>query len=149
MQDSYYSAEQIAQLLHLHIKTVQRYMREGRLPAVKLGKSWRVTEAGLRRFAQGEAGAETATRPLPTERTRASAVLDIAVSGAQEAQRITRLLGAAMHSQPPEFAHTSLHTQYLEEPGTLRLSLWGNAAFMAAVFESVTLLLSQQEPEHP
>ena len=43
MNETYYSVEQISEMLHIHPKTVQRYIREGKLRAAKLGKSWRVT----------------------------------------------------------------------------------------------------------
>ena len=34
------TVEDVAERLHLHIDSVRRMMREGRLPAVKLGRKW-------------------------------------------------------------------------------------------------------------
>jgi excisionase family DNA binding protein len=53
MNISYYTVDQIAELLHIHPKTIQRYIREGKLPASKIGKSWRVSGHDLSRFAEG------------------------------------------------------------------------------------------------
>lgn len=52
--EKYYSAQEISELCGLHIKTVQRFIREGRLGAVKVGREWRVTGDALSRFMEGE-----------------------------------------------------------------------------------------------
>jgi len=56
-----------------------------------------------------------------------------------------RQLNAAMQSKPPEYGQASLTTQYLEAEGALRLTLWGNAAFMAAVFATVETYVKEHE----
>jgi excisionase family DNA binding protein len=43
VKETYYSVEQISQMLSIHPKTVQRYIREGKMRAAKIGKSWRVS----------------------------------------------------------------------------------------------------------
>ena len=50
MNKDYYSVEQISDMLDIHPKTIQRYIREGRLRATKIGKSWRVTGHDLSVF---------------------------------------------------------------------------------------------------
>ena len=42
MIEDYYTVEQISTMLKIHPKTVQRYIREGKLRATKIGKGWRV-----------------------------------------------------------------------------------------------------------
>ena len=46
-----YSAEQVADILGLHVRTVRGYVRDGRLPAVRMGKQYRITERDLKAFA--------------------------------------------------------------------------------------------------
>ena len=43
-----YTVEQIAELLSLHPKTVQRYIREGKIIANKVGKRWFISESNLK-----------------------------------------------------------------------------------------------------
>ena len=43
-----YSVEEVADRLDLHVKTVRRIIREGRLPAKRIGKAYRITRAALR-----------------------------------------------------------------------------------------------------
>ncbi|MFO1434583.1 MAG: helix-turn-helix domain-containing protein [Candidatus Competibacteraceae bacterium] len=45
-----YTTEEVAELAHCHIKTVQRWIREQRLPAHKIGRRWLVAERDLQRF---------------------------------------------------------------------------------------------------
>jgi len=46
----YYTTEEIAKMLSIHVATVRRWIREGKLPAILLGKSYRVTKQDLRQF---------------------------------------------------------------------------------------------------
>ena len=149
MREAYYSVGQIARMLHMHPKTIQRYIREGKLRAAKIGKSWRVTGHDLSRFAEenGLGAAKPQAPPAPMERARATAVIDIAANSHENAQRIIRSLNAAMVSKPPEYGRASLATQYLEADCTVRLSLWGNLPFMSAVFTAVETYLNQMEEE--
>ena len=45
-----YTMEEVSELLSVSIKTVYKYIHEGLLPAVRVGKYWRITEDGLREF---------------------------------------------------------------------------------------------------
>jgi chromosome partitioning protein len=45
--DNFITTEEVAKRLHLHQNTVIRYIRDGRLPAVKIGKSYRIKETAL------------------------------------------------------------------------------------------------------
>lgn len=150
MSEAYYSVGQLARMLHMHPKTIQRYIREGKLRAAKIGKSWRVTGHDLSRFTEEIGlGGEPQTPPAPRERAKATAVIDIAAGSPAAAQRIIRSLNAAMVSRPPEYGQASLVTQYLEADSAVRLSLWGNLPFMSAVFAAVETYLEQFEEEEP
>jgi excisionase family DNA binding protein len=47
MTEEMYSAEQVADRLGLHVRTVRGYIRTGRLKAVRIGKQYRVARADL------------------------------------------------------------------------------------------------------
>jgi len=44
--------KQVAGILGLHYKTVARMIREGRLPASKIGKEWRISRSDLEAFVE-------------------------------------------------------------------------------------------------
>ena len=45
-----YTLEEIAEILHVTRRTLYTYIKEGKLRAVKVGKSWRVTQKNLDDF---------------------------------------------------------------------------------------------------
>lgn len=45
-----YTLDEVADLLHLTKRTLYNYVKEGKLPAVKIGKYWRVSEENLQKF---------------------------------------------------------------------------------------------------
>lgn len=42
--------KEIAERLKLHPNTLRRYIKEGKLPAMKFGRVWRVEEEDLKEF---------------------------------------------------------------------------------------------------
>jgi len=54
MTREYYTVEQISEMLNIHPKTIRRYIREGRLHATKIGKSWRITGHDLSVFVESD-----------------------------------------------------------------------------------------------
>lgn len=46
----YYSPEQVAEKLQLSVRTIWAYIRDGKLPATKLGRKYRISEEQLDRF---------------------------------------------------------------------------------------------------
>ena len=149
MEDHFYSVERIAQMLGIHPKTIQRYIREGKLRATKIGKSWRVTGHDLSKFTQENSGAtaENVTQTSKNDRCKASAVLDIKVFDKDEADRIINSLTAAMNIKPPEYGKTSMIAQFIEVDFTVRLTLWGNIRFMSAMLSMVDMYIDQFEVE--
>lgn len=47
---SYYTLAEVARRLRISVKTVRRYVREGRLAAVRLGREYRVSAEALIEF---------------------------------------------------------------------------------------------------
>jgi len=50
MTEQFLTTAQIARRIGLHEATVRLWMRDGRLPAVKMGSEWRMTEGELTRW---------------------------------------------------------------------------------------------------
>ena len=147
MNEIYYNVEQISQMLNIHPKTIQRYIREGKLHATKIGKSWRVTGHDLSRFTEGTT---TTSEGIPTEhpvkvQTIASSVVDISVIDNNEAMRIANSLNAAMNAKPQEYGHASMHMQFLDNDNTLRISLWGTIQFMSVIMGAIEAFTESNE----
>ncbi|MFC7563955.1 helix-turn-helix domain-containing protein [Actinomadura namibiensis] len=50
MAQQYYSVEQVAELLDLHVRTVRGYVRDGKLRATRIGKQYRIAREDLEEF---------------------------------------------------------------------------------------------------
>lgn len=48
--DNYYTPQEVADKLKVNIRTIYRWIREGKLKAVKIGDLWRISESELERF---------------------------------------------------------------------------------------------------
>lgn len=151
MIDKYYTVEQISEMLNMHPKTIQRYIREGKLSAKKIGKSWRVTGHNLSIFAESEKKVCLSDNQKKNmfysdhERAKVSAVVDINVYGKEEATHIIDMLTAALNSKPPEYGNSTMYTQYILEEDKVRVTLWGGIRFMEVMMSSIATLAEQIE----
>lgn len=98
--DKYYTVEQVAELLTMHPKTIQRYIREGKLRASKVGKSWRVSGHDLSVFTENIGLTGQATLESAQDRINISCVVDILTDRTDEGIGIVNLLTAAMNCKP-------------------------------------------------
>lgn len=141
--NNYYTVEQIAEMLELHPKTVQRYIREGRLKANKVGKGWRIAGRDFNVFAEGTASAAknkqnaVSGKKEAEDRTKVSAVIDIEVSDLQEALRLGNGLTLTVHSKTAELGAATLNTQYIESESKLRTMIFGSASMLRALLDAI------------
>ncbi|RIH86111.1 DNA binding domain, excisionase family [Meiothermus luteus] len=49
-----YSRREVAELLGIHLNTVDRYIRQGAIPARKLGNRWLIPAAALHAWLEGK-----------------------------------------------------------------------------------------------
>jgi excisionase family DNA binding protein len=138
MNKDYYTVNQISNMLNIHPKTIQRYIREGKLRAAKVGKGWRVTGHDLSVFIENGSYQEPASERQTERRIIASSVIDINVYGKEDAIRIMNTLVASMNSKPPEYGQTSMQSQYIERENLVRITLWGGVRFMAIMMDTIT-----------
>jgi excisionase family DNA binding protein len=143
MDDSFYSVEQVAETLSLHVKTVQRYIREGALPASRIGRLWRVSGRDLNAFAEKNRNVKPVEPEEP--KVRVSVVLDIRTNSRNEAIRIVNTLTAVLNGKPPEYGASTLTAQFIEPEQTVRVALWGGLRFTQAMLEFVAELTGEGE----
>ena len=142
MQEVYYTVEQIAQKLQMHPKTVQRYIREGKLRAVKVGKGWRVSGHDLSVFTERE---QPCFVESPT--VIVSCVADVYTTNKDAAIRIMNALTAALNSKPASYGKSSLQTQYIPEEQKLRVTLYGSARFASGMLDAIAALTEESDTD--
>lgn len=146
MNKDYYTVEQISKMLDIHPKTIQRYIREGRLRASKVGKSWRINGHDLSVFIEGDSNEEQQIKQIILNtKINASSVIDINVDGKENAIRIMNALTGVMNSKPSEYGKSSVQAQFIEMENMVRITLWGEIRFMAAMMDMIISLMEQNE----
>jgi excisionase family DNA binding protein len=142
MNDRLYSAEEAAQILGLQVRTVRSYLRDGRLPGVRIGKQYRIARSTLDAFAGSGpvpiASEERAARasPAPTE-IQVSSVVQVDRIDARRVDRIARTLMAATLTRPDGAPHLRVEPLYDVERQTLKVILIGSAAETAELIRVV------------
>lgn len=147
MNKEYYTVEQISEMLSIHPKTIQRYIREGKLHATKIGKSWRVSGHDFSVFIESDSYKQPASTDQTPRRVNASSVIDIAVDGKDDAIRIMNTVTAAANSKPIGFGQSSMQSQYIERENMVRITLWGDIQFMAVMMDTIVFLTNQNQEE--
>ncbi|MFJ3791056.1 helix-turn-helix domain-containing protein [Kitasatospora sp. NPDC090091] len=136
----YYSVEQVAELLGLHVRTVRGYVRDGRLRAARIGKQYRIARQDLEAFTGAPVAEPLAAEPRYAE---VSAVVRIESIGRVEAGRVADTVLAAIAG--PRDGGPPLRVQAVHEADreTLRLVVLGGPADTAAVLALVDTLIKE------
>lgn len=131
-----YSAEQVAERLGLHVRTVRGYVRDGRLKAVRIGKQYRIASDDLAAFV-GQSAAE----PAGTRGVEVSSVVQIDGIGPAGADRLSTLVVAG--AQTSRYTPDPLRIQaiYDQEQARLKIVIFGGAGATAEVLRMIEAVL--------
>ncbi|MFC6010346.1 helix-turn-helix domain-containing protein [Nocardia lasii] len=139
MTDRLYSVEQVAELLGLHVRTVRGYVREGKLPAARIGKQYRITHDDLEAFT-----GLTVTTPAPATRHHAesSCIVEIDDIDRATVDRITTLLTASAGTRGPGEQRMRVETSYDPNRHRLKVILLGTLSDSARLLDYLDGILS-------
>lgn len=134
-----YTVDQVAEFLDLHVKTVRRYLREGRLKGKRIGKEYRVARADLDAFT---GGSDTTARPVArTRHVIASSILDVDAISPDESHRITTMVMAALNARRGEADFPRVDSIYYEEQAKLRITITANPVLTCELLRMINALL--------
>jgi excisionase family DNA binding protein len=133
MSEEVYTVEQFAERLKLHPKTVLRFIRDGRLRAVKVGKSYRI----LRTEMEAMTGV---VRGSQLKAPRVTSIVDIADVEPDVAQRLARTLPAMRMGQEAHAEPMSIDVAYDTVRSHLKVVIVGSPGDTAAMLKMVQLL---------
>jgi excisionase family DNA binding protein len=129
----WHSPEQVADLFGLHVRTVRGYIRAGRLPAVRIGKQYRIAHSDLATFTG---------RPHDAEPTaHVTAVVELDDVPATLADRIATLVVAGVQQVD------GLRVQSVYDPSRahLKLIVLGPPAATGDVLHTIDTFLAASE----
>jgi len=134
MSEEVYTVEQFAERLKLHRKTVLRFIREGRLRAVKVGKSYRILRSEM------EAMTGVLPAMAPAAAARVTSIVDLPGTGAEQAQRMARQLPALRLSQEPHPDPMSLDVAYDPARQHLKIVIVGSIEDTSVVLKMIHVM---------
>ncbi|MFB7269019.1 helix-turn-helix domain-containing protein [Streptomyces sp. NPDC056244] len=140
----FYSVEQVAGLLDLHVKTVRGYVRDGRLKATRVGKQYRIAREDLEAFTGSPV-------PPPVRRTRYAEVSSIVQIDAISPEAMTRLTNTVMalalsrDGSQGSSDRLRVETVYDEERATLKIIVLGALDTTADLLKVINTLHTQPE----
>jgi excisionase family DNA binding protein len=146
MTGQLYTAGNVADLLDLHVKTIRRYVRDGRLKARRIGKEYRITRHDLEEFT----GAALTT-PAAVPRTRhviVSSIVDVDVVSPEESQRITTMLMATLNARRGEGDFPNVNSIYYPEQARLRIMITANPLLTTSMLQLIDTLLKDGRGRH-
>jgi excisionase family DNA binding protein len=142
MRQDLYTAEQVAELLDLHVRTVRKYVRDGSLKAVRIGKQYRISRQDLEGFIgrplPGPAGSPRRHRHID-----ASTVVQVDAVSPHLADRVTNMLTAAARNPDNSDESLRLDTVYDVERGQLKVILSGGLGRTRSMLELVEKLTEE------
>ncbi|MBQ1093622.1 helix-turn-helix domain-containing protein [Streptomyces sp. B93] len=148
MESPLYSVEQVAERLGLHVRTVRKYVREGRLKAVKIGKQYRITHEDVEAFT-GLPLPTTAREPaVRHRRVEVSSIVEIDAVDTGTAHRIATLLTAAPAGRDAGGPPLRVETVYDEERARMKVIVLGGPADTARLLEYVSMVAEAPPAPH-
>ncbi len=157
MAEQLYSADEAAQILGLQVRTVRNYVREGRLPGVRIGKQYRIARADLEAFTaglgarNGFGGPESAALEqagVSATVAEVSSVVQLDGIAASAADRLERtLIAASLAASGDGDPVLRVEPIYDEDRRRLRLILVGAPAEVADLLRLVDAFT--REPGSP
>ncbi len=117
----YYSPDEVAVLVGLHVRTIRRFIREGRLKAAQVGKQYRITRSELEKLVGSNREQKSAETYNRLRRIVISTTVDIDAIGQEEQERLVSLLISAFQSLNGEQSSRRFDSIYYAEEERLRL----------------------------
>src|SRR5262245_32030907 len=149
MTQHLYTVEQAAELLDLHVKTIRRYIHEGRLKAKRIGKEYRITRTDLEEFTGTALPTQAAPALVKTRQVIASSIVDVDAISPEESHRITTYVMASLNSRRGEGDFPNVNSVYYPEMGKLRITITANPALTVSMLQMINSFLeSSRDHKH-
>jgi excisionase family DNA binding protein len=148
MDTKLYSITDLSKILDLHPKTILRFIREGKIMARKIGRTWRVSEDDLKTFCH----CELSSRQVPEfpvrydtlkDRISVSAVVEINEQHSGEASRISNSMMAMLNSDRESDGKSRFDFFYYPEIEKAKYVFYGSPEFIRRIISTFELLCAE------
>jgi len=136
VSEEVYTVEQFAERLKLHPKTVLRFIREGRLRAVKVGRSYRILRSDLEAFG-------LVPSAVGRRQVRTTSIVDVADIAPEQAQHLARVVTSAHVGRQPGDHPLSIDVAHDPVLRQAKVVLVGTPGDVAAMLRIIDVWLEQ------
>jgi excisionase family DNA binding protein len=147
MESKFYTIDEVAAQLGMHHKTIRKFITEGKLPASKVGKQWRISGHDLSVFVEknerkSESSEDLSYSKGEREELKVSVSLVVEISGIapEEYSRISNMLLAVMNCDDPVTRRSTINMKYYADEKKMRIMLWGSVKFVEGMLGSISAL---------
>jgi excisionase family DNA binding protein len=140
-QDELCTVEAAAAHLQVHRKTVLRFIRDGRLPATKIGKAYRIRRVDLDEFSGAPPPAVTAA-----DATRVTSIVDVAGVAPPLASKLAGAVTNSLHSGRERRGDVQAEVVYDAEQAQLKIIVIGSIPDTRGLLGLVQVWLEQLTP---
>lgn len=149
--EDWYDADQLAQAWGMHVRTIRRYIREGKLQASKIGGTWRIAKEDAEMFV-GRISKEIKKKTdddiqsfLDVGKDKDGRTFEVCTvveypMGSKEAQLLSQHLVSIMNSDDPTRGPAKMQFQNFAEEKKIRIVIWGKAGFVGRLLTTVAEL---------
>lgn len=143
MSSELYSAEQVADLLGLHVRTVRTYVRDGRLKAVRIGKQYRIAREDLEEFTGRPVEGTPRETARRTRHVEVSSIVTIDAISFEDMSRVSTMVMASIsgRGRDPSDGPLRVETAYDEERASLKIIVLGSPGTTAAVLQLIESMM--------
>ncbi|MEC3958769.1 helix-turn-helix domain-containing protein [Nocardia sp. CDC153] len=135
MTDRLYSVDEVADRLGLHVRTVRGYVRDGKLPATRIGKQYRINQTDLEAFT-GRPTPDSLRESTARQRhSEVSSIVEVDAVDQTTADRVSTLLTGTAGNRFANDQPLRVQTFYDRERARLKVVLVGGLADTARLLE--------------
>lgn len=140
MNEALRSPQEVADLLDLHVGTVRRYIREGRLDAVRIGNRYRVPSSALSELTGDPAPPAGGSRRTEVDVT---GVVDLRPIDRDQADRLITLVMGAATGHRGEDGRLRVEVDHDPTAARMKIVVIGSLAQVSAALALVTTFTEQ------
>jgi excisionase family DNA binding protein len=145
VQQELFTADEVADRLGLHVRTVRNYVRDGRLKAVRIGKQYRIARADLEAFTGQPAEPTLLDSVVRHRHVEVSSIVEIDAVSPETAGRVTTLLTSATAHRREGDAQLRIKTIYDEQRARLKIVVLGSLTTSAHIFGLVAAMVEESD----
>ena len=140
----FYSVEQVADRLGLHVRTVRAYLRSGRLKGVRIGKQYRIAQEDLESLT-GRSSAHVAEPVRRHRHVDVSSIVQVDAISPDAVSRVTNMLMAAAKAPRDEDHPLRVDTAYDDERARLKVFISGSPETTVSMIRLVATLVEPKD----